>query len=429
MKRVALVLMLVSISSRGEELRGANVRRQDWRQLRLGALSMIRIRWQMDAIRLVGEMSDAGLLKQILRDAETVGLKVLYSPGETGPLPLSPAARLEAHSAAEALALRKRGIKGAIYVPAEAREQLPQGDWVWTVESHFDRDKVDDDRDQHFGKLTEGKPLTVRSWGLDLSEDTPACRIIPNDPEDAGEMVMNALDYFAEHKLSWFADFFAPGWLIQDFASYEPTVIFGPWLCGKPDVRRGMGEVVQYALWDIKEGELVAVGPSGAPVSAPGAVTILYGTQIEKGMKVWSLDSGGTRREARIISNVPGQINFVIPEETKTGKLSLVLDPGGHKAHIEIRKVVPAVWTRSSNAQGEAVSSRRDGRLILHGSGMHGAGGAELIWQGRVFPALKVQREPGTEWNDEIHFAGDLEVKGEAVLRIGNAVSNAFVLP
>ena len=31
------------------------------------------------------------------------------------------------------------------------------------------------------------------------------------------------------------------------------------------------------------------------------------------------LDSGGTRREARIIANVPGQINFVIPEEAKTG--------------------------------------------------------------------------------------------------------------
>jgi hypothetical protein len=297
------------------------------------------------------------------------------------------------------------------------------------VESHFDQDPVDEDRDEHFGKLANVESITVRSWGLDLSQDNPACRAVPNDPEDAEEMVVNAIDYFAEHKMSWFADFFAPGWLIQDFARYEPTVIFGPWQCGKPDLRRGMGELVQYALWKISEGEVVAVGPSGAPLSAPGAVTILYGKQIEKGMKVWTLDSAGSRREARVISNVPGQINFVVPEGARAGKLGLLLEPGGHKAHIEIAPVVPAVWTRSSDAQGAAVVSRREGRLILHGSGMHGASGAKLIWQGKVYPAIEVIREPGLEWNDEVHFPGNLEVKGEAVLRIGNAVSNAFTLP
>ncbi len=109
--------------------------------------------------------------------------------------------------------------------------------------------------------------------------------------------------------------------------------------------------------------------------------------------------------------------------------MSLILDPGGHRARIEIAKVVPAIWTRNSNAQGEAVTSRRNGRLILHGSGMHGANGAELVWQGKVFPALLVRREQGIEWNDEVHFQGDLALKGEAVLRIGNAVSNAFTLP
>ncbi len=191
-------------------------------------------------------------------------------------------------------------------MPLEARAKLSAGEWIWTVESHFDRDQVDDARDQHYGKPAQTLPIAVRSWGLDPSRDSLARRSVPNDPEDASEMVMHALDYFAEHKIGWFADFFAPGWLIQDFSSYEPTVIFGPWKCVEPDLRRGMGELVQYSLWNVNEGEVVAVGPSGAPLGAPGAVTILYGKQIEKGMKIWTLDSGGARREARVLSSVVG---------------------------------------------------------------------------------------------------------------------------
>lgn len=416
-----LIVSLLFASSLGGH--GVNVRQQDWGQLRLSALSMIRLRWQMDSVRLVGLASDRAQLEAIVREARTVGLSVVYRPGREGPL--IEGARYEAADAAEAIVLRKRGAAGKILVPLTAKADLPDGDWEFGVSSGFDTDAVDEDRDAHLGQ----QKVVVTEWGLDLSGDHRACRAVPNDPEDAREMVVNALDYFEEHGIGWYANFFAPGWLIQDFHSYEPTVLFGPWECGKLDARRGMGEVVQYHRWGVREGQVVAVGPAGSPRSAPGALTILYGSQIEKGSKAWVIDGTGSRTAVRIVNCVAGQMNFEMPMGLPPGEVKIEIQPGRHVARIQIDPVVPAIWTRTSNAQGEAVTSRRAGRLILHGSGFHAARKAELLWQGKVFQALHVGVEPGIAWNDEVHFPGDLPVQGEAVLRVDGVVSNAFVLP
>ncbi len=156
---------------------------------------------------------------------------------------------------------------------------------IYEVHPFFDHALTDQDRDRNFGLLTNTIPIYAGAWGLDLTEDTPACHSIPSDPQQATDLLFQILAYFDRRDISWTAASFDANSLVQNLTTFDPTKLDRPWKCGVvTNPEPGMGEVI--LLWvtedetgfGVLDADLVASaagGPSGPVV--PGEIVNFFG--------------------------------------------------------------------------------------------------------------------------------------------------------
>jgi uncharacterized protein (TIGR03437 family) len=156
---------------------------------------------------------------------------------------------------------------------------------VYEVHPFFDHALTDADRDRNFGLLSRTVPLYAGEWGLVLTEDTPACRAIPADPQQANDLLFQALAYFDRQGISWTAASFEANSLLRSITTFDPSQLDKPWMCGViATPEPGIGQVL--LLWltgdPLGFGSIgtdfiasAAGGPAG-PV-APGEVVAFFG--------------------------------------------------------------------------------------------------------------------------------------------------------
>jgi len=156
---------------------------------------------------------------------------------------------------------------------------------LYEVHPFFDHALTDQDRDRNFGLLTNSVPVYAGAWGLDLTEDTPACHSVPSDPQQATDLLFQILEYFDRRGISWTAASFETNSLIQNMNTFDATQLDRPWKCGLvTNPQPGMGTVILLAVTEDETGfgvldqDLVASaagGPSG-PVAA-GEIVRFFG--------------------------------------------------------------------------------------------------------------------------------------------------------
>jgi uncharacterized protein (TIGR03437 family) len=156
---------------------------------------------------------------------------------------------------------------------------------IYEVHPFFDHALTDQDRDRNFGLLTNSVPIYAGAWGLDLTEDTPACHSVPSDPLQATDLLFQILAYFDRRDISWTAASFDANSLVQNTTTFDPTQLVSPWKCGVvTNPEPGMGQVVLLWLTGDPTGFGVlaadqvasaAGGPAGPVV--PGEILKVYG--------------------------------------------------------------------------------------------------------------------------------------------------------
>jgi uncharacterized protein (TIGR03437 family) len=156
---------------------------------------------------------------------------------------------------------------------------------VYEVHPFFDHALTDEDRDKNFGFLARTMPVYAGSWGLDLTEDTPACRSVPANAQQTGDLLFRTLAYFDSRAISWTAGTFEINSLIRSATTFDPTMLDNSWTCGViGNPQPGMGQIL--LLWltgdPLGFGTLAADqiantagGPAGPVV--PGEILTLYG--------------------------------------------------------------------------------------------------------------------------------------------------------
>ncbi|HEY6392673.1 MAG TPA: cellulase family glycosylhydrolase [Bryobacteraceae bacterium] len=156
---------------------------------------------------------------------------------------------------------------------------------IYEVHPFFDHALTDQDRDRNFGLLTNSVPVYAGAWGLDLTQDSPACRSVPTDAQQAADLLFQILAYFDRRAISWTAASFDANSLVQNTTTFQPTQLDRPWKCGVvTSPEPGMGEVVLLWLtgdptgFGVLAADLVASaagGPAGPVV--PGEILKLFG--------------------------------------------------------------------------------------------------------------------------------------------------------
>jgi endoglucanase len=74
---------------------------------------------------------------------------------------------------------------------------------IYEVHPFFDHALTDADRDRNFGFLVRSVPVYAGAWGLELTQDSVACRSIPANPQQVTDLLFQALAYFDGHAIAW----------------------------------------------------------------------------------------------------------------------------------------------------------------------------------------------------------------------------------
>ena len=298
------------------------------------SLSAIRLRFNMNAVRLPLDITEAGgdgyfsALAKVVSLANRLDLLVILAAREPGsPLPSVQTAEFwthcaaafkdspnvmfdvfsgpspsavngDAHSAAgwnvwraamnsSVQAIRSTGAAQPIAVMSWNDDRLFQGagaapliddpNIIYEVSPSYAANGTDAGRDAHFGFLANRAPVFATGWDLNL-DDAADCASVPADPAAASQLVQGNLDYFDAHRISWTVSVFEPGKLIKDLSFHDATTLENGWTCGHPLYPyAGLGRVVEGHLRASQERGLFVVSASGGPDLARGGFALAYG--------------------------------------------------------------------------------------------------------------------------------------------------------
>ncbi len=256
----------------------------------------------------------------------------------------------------------------------------------------------------------EGLDL-ARGWEPDFDDDA-ACAKLPPDPAAVSRMVMDKLAGFDARGIDWVVSSYEPGKLVDDLFQQDATSLENGWTCGRRTApRAGVGRLVQAHMRASVERGLFVVSAAGGVDVSRGGYAIAYGPVMAArdgrgdGMSVHVTDAAGGTRPALIrwASAGWGQLNFVVPAESATGPARIVVrraDGSRATANIDIVDTAPGFWTGVScagPATGYAVGAKLSqisacasgscrtlpvapkARVRLSGSGFRFAGAASDI--------------------------------------------------
>ena len=243
---------------------------------------------------------------------------------------------------------------------------------------------------EHFAYPKQRSPLLVNLRDLPLDRDADDCRAVPADPSIVEQRIEAFLREFDMRAISWMASVYAPGKLVTDYAYQDATTLENGWTCGAPrHPQAGMGQVVQFHLWNGPIRGVFATNQAGSFLLPRGAVATLYGAIFADrdsragggplpvhlaGIGVQVTDGSGNQRWAglRWVSAGWGQIDFVVPEESAAGPARLTIvraDGTNTPIQATLVDVAPALVTDTQNthgfASGEIIQTLPGGRRRL----------------------------------------------------------------
>ena len=241
------------------------------------------------------------------------------------------------------------------------------------------------DRQAQYGSLAAVAPVTAAGWDLELN-DKDVCSTLPSDPSPVTSVIRANLEDFDARRMSWTVSLYAAGRLIKDYSLQDATSLEDGWTCGQVKYPPpGMGRIVEGHLRAVDERGLFVVSAAGGVDVARNGFAIGYGPVLAERDSIapWPrlslnlgklallvTDSKGVARPARMFwaSAGWGQINFVVPPESALGpaRLAIVREDGSRtNAQITIADTSPGFWTGVScrgPAEGEVIQTFADGR-------------------------------------------------------------------
>ncbi|SPE43444.1 hypothetical protein SBA3_910061 [Candidatus Sulfopaludibacter sp. SbA3] len=297
----------------------------------LTSLSAIRLRFNMNAVRLPLDVADTvdavylAELAKVVRRANAMEMLVVLAAREPGaglPSPKTvefwnrcaahfknypnvmfdafsdpdPGAVADAHSP-EGWTAWRHGMESVIQAirAAGAAQPIVAMSWkdgrlfegadallddanvIYGVSPQYVWTRTDAQRDAQFGFLAGRVPVMANGWDLELG-NAAACEAIPHDPSEASALVQSNLDYFDAHRISWTVSVFEPGKLIKDLADHDATSLENGWTCGRPVYPYpGMGRIVEAHLRASEERGLFVVSGAGGLDIARGGFALAYG--------------------------------------------------------------------------------------------------------------------------------------------------------
>lgn len=154
---------------------------------------------------------------------------------------------------------------------------LDDANVIYGVSPEYAWTSTDEQRDAQFGFLAGSVPVMANGWDLKL-DDAAACVAIPHDPTAASALVESNLNYFDTHQISWTVSVFEPGKLIKDLADHDATSLENGWTCGLSVYPyAGLGRIVQAHLRASEERGLFIVSGAGGMDIARGGFALAYG--------------------------------------------------------------------------------------------------------------------------------------------------------
>jgi len=300
-------------------------------------LSAIRLRFNMNAVRLPVDVGDAASptfyaqLAELVKRANYFELAVIVDAHEPGaalptartvdfwsrcaaalkdhpnvifelfaaPDPAAVPDGVDAHSAA-GWEIWRRGMNAAAHAirSAGARQPIAAMSWMdarlfagadpaallddanvlYEVSPQFVSTRSDADRDAQFGFLAAKAPV-IADWDLDLGHANAECAAVPADPTEASLLVEDVMAYFDAHGISWTVSEFAPARLVRDLVMHDATSLEDGWTCGQPaaEMPAGIGRLVQAHLRGALERELFVVSFAGGIDVPRGGYAVAYG--------------------------------------------------------------------------------------------------------------------------------------------------------
>jgi len=372
----------------------------DYGALSATTLSAIRLRFNLNAVRLPVDLSESAkpgylaALADVVRRANRMDLLVILVSGDNQDrLPALaayfksyPNVMFETANADAVRAIRAAGaLQPVILNGATAGVEDPNV--IYESSPAYSNLLTDADRDQQFGSRARSVPVLASGLDPELA-DASSCATIPSDPAAAAGLIEDTLGYFDTHSISWVISSFEPGKLIRDLSLHDASSLENGWTCGKPDTpAAGIGRIVQAHMRGSIERELFVVSGAGGMDIARGAFALAYGPVMAMhdarmlgprepvklgGISIQVTDARGVTRPAGIFwaSEGWGQTNFTIPDASAPGpaRMTVVRDDGSQtSANITIADTAPGFVTGHScrgPAIGRATQVSADGRTV-----------------------------------------------------------------
>jgi uncharacterized protein (TIGR03437 family) len=154
---------------------------------------------------------------------------------------------------------------------------LDDANAIYEVSPRFATTRTDAQREAQFGFLAAHAPV-VAHWDVDLDDAGAECAAVPPDPTAAAALVEQSLDYFDARQISWTVSEFAPGKLVRDLVMHDATSLESGWTCGKrAAMPAGIGRLVQARLRAAEERELFVVSFAGGIDVPRAGFAVAYG--------------------------------------------------------------------------------------------------------------------------------------------------------
>jgi uncharacterized protein (TIGR03437 family) len=403
--------VLVDETGRKILLRGSNVSDEatagpgEFAPLSATAFSTIRLRWNMNAVRLRLNTAEyrrnteyRERVRLAVRTANALELVVILAARESLDVETAEFWKQSAfdfrNSRSVIFEVDGEGLASVIRAAGAHQPVLVAGavggetkNVMTEMRSSFLQLRTESERDSVYARDPKKGPVLAMIDNLELAG--PSCSSLPEDPSWLEGVVEASLDYFDRNDISWIVSSFAPGQLIADRRNFSASTLENGFDCEHPGAPlAGIGMSVQFHLWDLKVRGLITVhGQTGNFVLARGGLAIAYGPTLPNaeegsfphtpplklgGISVRVTDSHGRARLAGLLYVLAGwgQVNFVVPAASALGPAVIeVIHPDGtvSASPAIIGDYAPGLSGEAGNGRGpvigEVIQKSADGNV------------------------------------------------------------------
>jgi len=171
----------------------------------------------------------------------------------------------------------------------------------------------------------------------------------------------------------------------------------------------------------ITTSPVVVSSATYSPVTlAPAALATVFGVDLA-GTKLTVIDATNRAYAAPISFANDNQINFLIPEETKTGAAIIRVTRGGviqSSAPLTLETVAPGIFTTTADGKGFAAGSVDGSIATIYGTGIRGHNSVEAKANGEPADILYAGPQNQYPGLDQVNLRIPAALSGEVLLEL-----------